>query len=203
MYELIQTIPLHEKKIVAIHVEDFFESLLLVDGLDPEEEERLTGFMNYLIEAGIPINRKTPGTPDILPETPPTKPDCNNPTELDNDPLKITIDDISSKLSTNTGSYTPKKGLLNEISSKITSALPPILTRRNSVPLKRIDHYPPIYYSYYKEYDNKHGPYELSKLIKYDYEGKNPEFLFEGDNKRFSLDDIKYIWEIVRFNKTS
>ena len=96
----------------------------------------------------------------------------------------------------------PIKLAVNEINIELGTPMPPMLPGGIAqIEIKPIDEYPQIY-SHYKQFESTHGPYVFEKVYTYDYEGKNPEFYFEGaENTRYSHDDLKRIWGVCYASK--
>lgn len=171
--ELAGLIPAHEMQIISGGIEDFLKELLSVDGWDSEEKERLDGFMKYLADMGINVKQSEF---ESISDAKPVADETSNEEKADaiDAPIQLAV---------------------NEISIEFGTPMPPILSGGiGQIEIKPIDEYPPIY-SHYKQLESTFGPYVFEKVYTYDYEGKNPEFYFEGaENRRYSHDDLKRIW---------
>ena len=180
IHELTMAIPKHESDLIAEHIESFLKKLLSVDGWDSEEADRLKNYITYITDLGISVKQSKPESlidPKPITSEPPKEQDAD---EIDA-PIKLAI---------------------NEINIELGSPLPPILSEGVcQIEIKPIDEYPPIY-SHYKEYESTYGPYVFEKVYTYDYEGKNPEFYFEGaEAARYSHDDLKWVWTVCYASK--
>jgi hypothetical protein len=168
--ELAGQIPAHEMQLISGGIEDFLKQLLSMDGWDSEEQERLSGYINYLTDIGVQIHSSTPT------ETSPSLPDPSQGKAIKEDLI-----DNDNLL----------KPIVEKISGMLRELPPPLLA---SDSLLRINEYPRIR-TYYEKYNSIHGPYDFIEATSYDFEGKNPQFRFECGDRWYTLDEIRAIWD--------